>query len=367
MKQILTYSLIFTLLFLGACKKNKLPEVVDSGPPVFYVKCLVNGVPVNIEAGLNNYVMEPSFYKDNNQLYVYKSEFKQKCDANICGYQFTVLINDYKFADSAGNSMNAEKALVPGSYSFGNGSSDPLYYTATFTPLSPLNADYKWYFSDGSNMSGATVSKTLASNRTYNVSMYNNNSSNSCTISTTHVYNVGNPLQTHITAINMGGTKYAFSASTSNSGPYTYLWHFDDGTTSTEANPEHTYPSQAYFTPTLTLTDGNSNVCIANYQISPRNNCEANFVASFIPVKNTAALSNITILVKDQAGAIYSSSSVQQLSDSKFEIVSIEDYASSEKGEKTKKIKINFSCKVKDGNNTISITNGEAILAAAYK
>ena len=367
MKQIITYCLLATLLFLGACKKNKLPEVVEPGPPVFYVKCLVNGVPVNIEAGLNNYVMEPSFYLDKNQLYVYKSEFKQDCPANACGYQFVVLINDNKFADSSGTATNADKALLPGSYSFGNGSSDPLYYTGTFTPLNILNADYKWYFSDGSNLNGAAVSRTFTANRSYTVSMYNNNSSNSCTISTTHVYDVGNPLQTHITAVNKGGTKYAFSASTGNAGPYNYYWRFDDGTTSTEASPEHTYPSQAYFTPTLTLTDGHNNVCIANYQISPRNNCEANFVASFVPVKNAAALSNITVLVKDQTGAVYSSGSIQQLSDSKFEIVSIGDYVNTDGGEKTKKIKINFSCKVKNGNNTISITNGEAVLAAAYK
>lgn len=37
--------------------------------------------------------------------------------------------------------------------------------------------------------------------------------------------------------------------------PFTYLWDFDDGTTSTEANPTHRYPNGGTFDVTLTITD----------------------------------------------------------------------------------------------------------------
>jgi hypothetical protein len=103
------------------------------------------------------------------------------------------------------------------------------------------------------------------------------------------------------------------------------------------------------------------------YMIAPKNACDANFTAVFTPIPNKNALSKITLLAKDPSGKIHSSNEIQQMSDSKFQIVSVEDYKNNQDGHKTKKIKINFSCVLKDGTNTINIKNGEAVIAVAYK
>jgi len=38
--------------------------------------------------------------------------------------------------------------------------------------------------------------------------------------------------------------------------PYSYFWSFQDGTTSTNQNPQHTYTSNGTYTPTLIVSEG---------------------------------------------------------------------------------------------------------------
>ena len=48
-------------------------------------------------------------------------------------------------------------------------------------------------------------------------------------------------------------------SATGGSPPYTWLWDFGDGSTSTEQNPVHTYTSPGNYTVTLTVTDSEGN------------------------------------------------------------------------------------------------------------
>ena len=49
-----------------------------------------------------------------------------------------------------------------------------------------------------------------------------------------------------------------------------------------------------------------------------------------------------------------------------FIITSVEDYETADSGVKTKKVKFNFNCKVKSGNDILDIKNGEAVFAVGY-
>ncbi len=67
----------------------------------------------------------------------------------------------------------------------------------------------------------------------------------------------------------------SFTGSTSSDpdgDPLTYLWDFGDGSTSTEADPSHTYTGAASLTATLTVDDGQGGVDSDTVRIDPGNN-----------------------------------------------------------------------------------------------
>lgn len=366
MKQLIQYCALSAIVFLTACQKNKLPKVEETGSPVFYAKCLVNGLPLTLQAGVNDYEMKSTYYVDKNNLYVYKSELAQAC-SNSCGYQLTILINDNKFSDSSGNSTYTERTLAPGVYAFGRGSSDPLSYIGTFTPLNKsAAATHTWYFSDGSSVKSEIATKIFSVNELITVSLFKKDGN--CEANVPNQFKIGSSLQTRVVATKLGPLKYSFSAVTGTNESYTYRWDFGDGTPIvTDRTPEHTYSAQGFYPVTLTLTAGNKDTCVFEYRIPTDGSCEANFIANFLPVPNTNALSAITLQVKDQNGTVYSSNDIQQLASSKFEIISIEDYKPNENNQSTKKVKIKFSCTLKNGATTVNLTDGEATIAAAYK
>jgi hypothetical protein len=95
--------------------------------------------------------------------------------------------------------------------------------------------------------------------------------------------------------------------------------------------------------------------------------CNANYNAYFTPLPNPKALSAITIKVIDPNGVEYSSSTLNQPNSNKFEIISVEEYKLNERTETTKKLKLKFNCTLQSGSNTISVNNGEAVIAVSYK
>ncbi|MFW6690105.1 PQQ-dependent sugar dehydrogenase [Streptomyces sp. MAR4 CNX-425] len=53
--------------------------------------------------------------------------------------------------------------------------------------------------------------------------------------------------------------------------PLSFAWDFGDGTSSTEANPTHTYTANGQYTATLTLSDGTGNSATASVQVTVGN------------------------------------------------------------------------------------------------
>lgn len=372
MKRTILYALFAGVVVLNSCKKNELPKTEDQGSPVFYLKCDVNGFPVNIQAGENGYYMNSSNYRDKNDVNVYKAELKQKdCSGGNCGFSLSVLINDYKFSSGADTTTKVENGLKVGPYLFNKGGTDPLSYSANFTPETLMpGGQYQWQFGDGESDSGPTTSKKLFANTVYSISLSTDDPRGGCIISHTNVFKMGSPFQTNIRSTFTAGA-YRFFAEAAQSGgqaPYRYLWDFGDHSLpSTAASPEHVYTMQDVYTVTLTTIDAAKDTCISYYQVNTAASCEANFMGTFKPERNTKALSTITILVTDPSGTVYSSSDLGQSTESKFEIISVEEFRTNEKNEPTKKLKIRFNCNLTSDIGPLTITNGEAVIAVSYK
>lgn len=123
---------------------------------------------------------------------------------------------------------------------------------------------YSWNFGDGGTSDEASPTHTYPAAGNYSVSLMVTDSedrtgvSNSLTIRVTRSVN---PTASISASVDHGYGPLAVDfMSTVDGGvpPYTYMWNFGDGTTSTQANPSHTYTDPGVYLVRLTLTDSTS-------------------------------------------------------------------------------------------------------------
>lgn len=369
MKKLLFYSLSLLVLAVS-CKKNPLPVEEESEEPVFYVKADVNGLPVILEAGKQNYYMNSSHQQENNGVYVYKAELKQNSCSSVCGYGISILFNDV-VASVLNGTMNPSAALFLGEHPFNDGNLPPLGFNSSFNSYMPTVSDFTWTVNGNNlNKNQKDIVTYLDNGKTYTVGLKVNNQG--CVSEHFNVFKVGKPVQGNIYGVKSELT-YSFTAvpsPTFNAGQY--LWDFGDGTSSNAMTTSHTYAVPQDYDVKLTMVRfGTPNdTCVTHYNARAftLNYCHANYLSSFSPVANTMGLSAITINLTDPTtGAVYSSSAFDQPTGNKFEIVSVEDYKQNDLGNPTKKVKIRFSCTVKSSSGLININNGEAVVAVSFK
>lgn len=118
---------------------------------------------------------------------------------------------------------------------------------------------YAWTFGDGTTGSGASPSHTYTSTGTYRAGVTVTDHYGRVASGQTSDITVTPPFQATISASATSGTApltVDFTSSTSyGQSPYTYLWRFGDGTTSTEARPAHIYETPGTYDAGLTITD----------------------------------------------------------------------------------------------------------------
>src|SRR5687768_8822888 len=114
MNLFLRHILFVAVLLFAACKKEPLPSE-EPGNPVFKFSGELDGIPVNFNAGDNEYYMYSSFYQDMNNIYVYKADLKQQTCVSNCSYGLTVLINDTKVSATNAD-MDVNRAVQVGPY-----------------------------------------------------------------------------------------------------------------------------------------------------------------------------------------------------------------------------------------------------------
>ncbi|MBA2611940.1 MAG: PKD domain-containing protein [Bacteroidetes bacterium] len=363
---------ILIALFLNSCNKKALPPKDETPGPVFYFKCDIGGFPVDLKAGVNSYYMKSSYYRDSNNVYIFKGELKQKECSGNCGFGLTIMINDYKTSPTG--SMYIDSTLMLTSYQYNDAVIEPTYYTCNFASHQTTQpSSYTWSFSDISTTWGtAYCARTFKANKTYTTSLLVS-SQQFGSISHDNVYKVGNPVQTNVNVVRTSPTNlfsYKFSTvNTTGVAPFTYIWDFGDSYTSPDPMPTHEYQAPGLYEAKLTLIDANKDTCISYYQVPAFNGSygESNFSAYFTPVLNTKALSTISIFVNDPKGNVYSLAQVNQSEKSHFEIISIENYQATDTNQPLKKVKIKFNCTVYNGANSLEIKDGEAVIAIAYK
>lgn len=380
MKKILSYPIVLGLL-LSSCKKKDLPES-EPTQPEFTASFEVQGNAVKLEAGNNDYYMNSSYGRDSlNNLYVYKADLRQRTFQIGGGYALTILFNDTK-ATALNSGMKVDSALSLGDHLYNDLNTSGLTQRVNFDPLKTqdLASSYAWSVTDGISVKTYNDMYAIAPNlevgKTYSVTFNAKDAPGVCDATLTNVFKAGSKVQTTITASKDTQTnelKYNLGYSIpANYGPATWRcrWEFDNNTTSTSPTISGKLFLPGMHLIKLTLIDKAVNdSCVSFYQLNATsgNACEANYKATFFPIQNNRVFSSVTLLLTDPNGVVYTSHDLVQPSSSSFQILSVNDYKPNDVGLSTKSLRVKFNCVLKNGNNQITLNNGEAVVAVAYK
>jgi hypothetical protein len=374
-----------------SCKKQTLQPGNTAGPTVFYFNGIVNGSPVSLTAGVNNYYMYSSYTQDVNNVYNFTGSLHPVSCTN-CPNSIQFIINDYKTTATGGSeAANIDTSLVAGNYLYlsptGGISSA---YSVTFTPTIGKGTDsnYVYHFGDGATYVGTngTQTHTYKHPGAYTTTLIA--AFKDGTIDSIHsTSQPGAPAWNTTLSITKSDTTHAANSykdalTSGGTSPYTIKWNFGDGNTKTQAyipvsadTITHTYPGSGIYEVSATITDVNNytntnvfKVIAKDSGFTPHSYISNLAASAPSSIANPKALSNVTIIYTNVAGVAFSSANVAQPNTTNFQVTSVASYQNNELNQTTKMLHIKFTCQLKDGSgNPMTITNGDAIIAVAYK
>ncbi|MBX3162859.1 MAG: PKD domain-containing protein [Bacteroidetes bacterium] len=373
MKKLALYSLMFFLALVYSCNKKKYPDsmIIDKIEAVFSFDGTIDGKPVSIKAGVDNYYMYSSYAQDTNGVYNFVGEFKQT-DCNDCRNSLKIQINDFKIS-APNEAMKMDSALVPKTYRILAGTNS---YLVGFQSLFNKQAEnYYWDFGDGTGSNETNPTHEFFTTGQYNVGL-KITSANACESFIGNKQNIdvsNKTCKSYIGVTNVSGNSVSFIQTTYGGAyPYKYSWNFGDGDTSTAVYPVHNYLVSGSYPVTLKVTDANGVTTLANFNAVTQgdaSSCAANyFVKSVNAVHNPkVSLSKVIITWTDENGEVYSSNNEIQLSSSYLDLLEAENFDNNENNQPTKKLKVKFRCMMYSGNKSVLIDNAQAIIAVAHK
>jgi len=364
MRTIIYSFILLTLCALLSCKKQKYPESQNINQALFYFNGSVDGVPVSYAAGIDNYYMYSSNVQDANGLYSFKADLKQ-IDCDNCPNSLQININDFKIS-SINAPVQINQAIIPNNYPLVSGSSYAVKFQSDYNKTA---ASYLWDFGDGTTSDSANPMHIFVKQGKYNVSL-KITGTNSCISSISNIQKIGlaGSCTAMITDTNVSFNSIHFFSNVQGLVPLNYLWNFGDGSTSTLADPTHSYSIIGSYPVQLRVISANDTAYSKYNAVTQgdQSSCAANYTTN-IPQTSNLAFSGITINWTDAFGNIFTSNNTLQPSSNYFQVLSVEDYDNNEKGETTKKIRVKFKCRVYNGVNSKMIDNAEATICVSYK
>lgn len=136
-----------------------------------------------------------------------------------------------------------------------------------------LDYTYTWDFGDGQSGAGQTATHVYSSAGSYTAKVTATDSANATGSVTVGITVTSGSSLTIAATASPTSSAHApltvtFSCSASGgTAPYSYLWDFGDGASSTEANTTHTYNSVGTFTAKVIVGDFNGNTAEKNFMI----------------------------------------------------------------------------------------------------
>jgi PKD repeat protein len=357
----------FLLFSLWACRKKEYPQSVTENDSIFYFSATIDGNPVKMDAGVNDYYMYSSYRLDSSSnLYSFTGDLKRS-DCN-CGSRLQIGINaDKVYLPNA--SVQIDSALKPAAY--------PLYagdsYLVQFQSASNKTpASWLWDFGDNSTSTQQNPTHLFQRGGKYNVKLTIVDSG-FCQSSISNIIKVGMPGSCAVSVKDSayGSNAVSFKSAASGAAPFTYQWNFGDGSSTVpSANPTHSFAIGGSYPVHLRVIDANQDTAYANINTITANDqssCRSLFSVASSTAVPVIPLSAINITWTDESGSTYTSVNAAQPFSSYFNVTSVTDFDNNEKGEKTKILHVKFKCRVYNGLNYKTIDNAVAVICVSYK
>lgn len=364
--------LIFLLGTIVSCKTLEDPVIIVEDP-VFKITGTVNGQPLEIQAGVNEYKMETDYVFDENaSVFDFKGSLQQ-VNCTTCLPSLHISLRNYKHTDSD-LLVNTDSAFTTNYYAIRSSEDTPTQYKVSYKGQTFGDvAAHLWNFGDG--FTGNQENEEYSYNHPgeYTV-LYKAIYANGCTDSISNIFYVGIPgaaCRANFTPVISGNTvtieNYAVGVS-----PLIYAWDFGDGMISNGFQPVHTYPTPGIYNIRLLVTDAQQHMATFNRKviILPTADCIASMLYPVLtPIPNPAGLSTVTITYTDENGTEYSSLNNTSAVQDFFKIESIEPYADNRLGDRVIKLKTGFRCRLFDASHTnfVDLNIPEAVMGVAFK
>jgi PKD repeat protein len=353
-----------------ACKKREYAdEKVQLEKEDIYMNGSIGNESISLKIGTDDYYCYSSYQQRSDSIYVFAGELK-KIDCNPCPLSLKLELSDVRQREP-GSSVPVDTAFQIGNRNYIPGMS--RINTVRFVAHSNKEVStIAWNLSNGFTSKDSVMSCEFAQQGLQTVSL---------TITTKN-----NCISTTVNKIFIGGGSGLFACSvaaklvenntsdfmpniTGGKAPFTYLWSFGDGSTSSSSSPSHDYQWAGSYPVKLQIKDAENNMCESNYIHIAGNDissCAANMSFKKISSRN-AFLNGVKIQWTDQSNRILKSDNIGQPAESYFEILNSEAYAPNEKGEAGRLLTLRFNVLLSDGNRNIWFKSDNTAIAVTYK
>jgi PKD repeat protein len=382
MKHFKLISFFSIIVLLVSCREKKLPEdIIEDNTPVFTLSANIDGIPINIAAGSNNYYLYSNYdlgpnTNPNGGPSQFVGALKQN-NCTLCPNSLEIqFINNYAFNNLGTNYIDTV-LKQSNAYMYVKDNSNVSSYNVKFkaTPRISLGGNitgYLWEFGDGTISSDINPTHAYSSAGAYNVSLtiYSDNFGSSKVTNQVKIGLANNVCQSKIVKdFWLAPNKIKFYKKNTGVAPFQYTWDFGDGSTSIDSTPSHQYTgSPSKYKVKLKVIDANADTAYSEY--NTKMDAAAVVLSNFVvesTIENPLKSSRVIVNWIDANGVVYTSKHSSQPNASNFEIVSTENYVVNENGQPTKKVHVKFNCKVYNGLQSLSMSNVDVIIAVAYK
>ena len=365
--------MVLVAMSFSSCKKEKDPVVITE-EPVFRIVGTVNGSPVNLTAGIDDYVMYTDYnYDSGTSVFEFNGSLR-KYNCASCANSLNIKLRNYRQTPST-ESIIPDSAFTYDYYSITSTTVPSTSYLLQFSSqLNGMLQQGKWIFGDGSiPVVAANTQHVYSHPGEYTVgfiALYNNGCSD--TLYNTFRFGIkGSSCHANFVP-DIFGDSITLSDFSMGVAPLNYFIDFGDGITSNQWEPYHIYAAAGVYKIVLRITDAENNISEFSRKVFvlPTNECMASMTfPQLTPLPNTMSLSTVSIEYTNTNGTVFSSTNSPSGSDGFFQITGTEDYPDNANGDKVKKISMRFSCRLYNALQTeyVDMAVSDGVFAVAYK